>query len=89
MKPYILVRNWVDDCLAGPRAMSIADAPLTLPTLLGGILAFSLSHDTAMMVIFLIIAFAWAAFVVWRGIRLGRADAFKRDRGGRLAKPKR
>ena len=88
MKPYILVRNWVDACLAGRRAMSVADVPLTLPILLGGVLAFGVSQDTAIMVIFLFIAFAWAAFVFWRGIRLGRADAFKRDRRGRRAKVK-
>ena len=80
MKPYILVRDWVDACLAGPRALSVADVPLWLPILLAGVLTFSLSRATATIIVFGATAFAWAVFVIWRGWRLGRAEAFKRDR---------
>ena len=80
MKAYVAIRDWVDGCLAGPRAMSIADVPLVLPIALTAVLTFSVTRGTAALIIVVIAASTWAGFVFWRGWRLGKADALKRDR---------
>jgi len=60
--------------------MSIADVPLVLPLALLGVVTFSLARNTATTVAFAVFAVALVSFVIWRGWRLGKADALKRDR---------
>ena len=80
MRLYLAIRNWVDECLAGPRAMSIADVPLVVPLLLLGIVTLSIFPSPVAVGLLLAAGTPWVAFVSWRGWRLGKADALKRDR---------
>ena len=80
MKTYVFVRNWVDDCLAGPRAMLLASVAVVLPILLSGLMISAVSRSAFALTLFGAISVVWLAFVFWRGWRLGKADAFKRDR---------
>ena len=80
MKLCLAIRDWVDECLAGPRAMSIADIPLMLPLLLLALITFSLFPSPVAFGTLLVAGIPWVAFVSWRGWRLGKADALKRDR---------
>lgn len=87
MKRYLVVRDWVDGCLAGPRSLKKVEDPVVLPLSVTGLLVFSVSRSRAAVIIFILVAFVWLTFVSWRGWRLGKADALKRDRRERKRPP--
>ena len=60
--------------------MSIADVPFVLPVLLLAIVTLSLFSSSVAVGILLVAGTPWVAFVSWRGWRLGKTDALKRDR---------